>query len=70
VFNNLLLKHFSNGLVCRREEMVGQHHIIFCDKGIMVYGWIQIEENREVHGLLRVEELIFKAKALDFVKVN
>ena len=41
-----------------------------CELWLVVNCWIQIEQKREIDRLIWIEQLILKAKALDFVEVE
>ena len=71
MFFNLSLEYLSNRLVSRREEMVSQHHFFqVVDVRVVIYGRVQIKQHRQVNLLLRIKQLVLKAKALYFVEVQ
>ena len=68
---NLLLEDVSNGLVSGGEEMVSQSDLLLVAKvWIMVDGRVQVKQYWQVERLVRVQELVLKAKALDFVEIQ
>ena len=70
VLLDLLLENGGHRLIRTREEMVSQHYLIaLLQAGIVVDRRVQVKEHRKVYLLLRVQQLVLKAKTLDFVKV-
>ena len=70
VLFDFLLEHFSDGLIRRGEEVVGQEYLLAIgQRRLMRYGGVEIEQKGQVKGFVWVQQLVLEAKALYLVKV-
>ena len=71
-FNNRYFYfYFGDGLVRGREEMISQKYLFnIMTRWIMGDGWVKVEQEGQLEGLVGVEELVLEAEALNLIKIH
>jgi len=67
----LLLENLCYCLVCTWEEVVGKKYFFAVGEVVVVvYCWVQIKQQRQIQTLIRIKQLVFKAKTLYFIEIQ